>query len=74
MSESCGECKFWDEVGARPRAAEQRIGRCRRNAPMVMSPPGLDRLGKHHQGSQVNWPTCHDDDWCGDFKKALPDP
>lgn len=56
--ETCATCCLWDEFETQINRDRRRLGKCRRNAPVVISRPD-GRLS-------TIYPLVSEDDWCAE--------
>jgi hypothetical protein len=64
MRGHCGDCEFFNPVGAPPRSpVGVQEGECRRY------PPTWAPSEEHPDGFAEGWPGADEEDWCGEFKE-----
>ncbi|MFP6689311.1 MAG: hypothetical protein VCD31_08350 [Alphaproteobacteria bacterium] len=64
MEEMCKVCNYFMPV------VEVKKGRCRRWPPTI----NTAWTGSNPLGFYTNYPAVHDDQWCGEFSEAPPEP
>lgn len=76
MSESCENCRFWEEWQEADAENNRAMGICRRHAPRPR-PFCLDNSGNSfpEYTDKTEWPNTFEDNWCGEWQaKRVPLP